>query len=125
MRESSRPSSTRFADGAAAPDLIGINHYLTSERFLDHRIHLYPGLEPGGNGRDVYVDAEAVRVAEPRRARSASPPRLREAWERYGIPLAITEVHHGCTRDEQLRWFAEVWRTAEAGRGARAWTCAR
>jgi dTDP-4-dehydrorhamnose reductase len=40
-------------------------------------------------------------------------PRLREAWERYGIPIAITEVHHGCHRDEQLRWFAEVWKTAK------------
>jgi dTDP-4-dehydrorhamnose reductase len=39
-------------------------------------------------------------------------PRLREAWDRYRIPLAITEVHHGCTRDEQLRWFAEVWDAA-------------
>jgi dTDP-4-dehydrorhamnose reductase len=26
--------------------------------------------------------------------------------------MAITEVHHGCHRDEQLRWFAEVWKTA-------------
>ena len=39
-------------------------------------------------------------------------PRLREVWQRYGIPLAITEVHHGCHRDEQLRWFAEAWDTA-------------
>ena len=44
------------------PDLLGINHYLTSERFLDHRLHLYPGVAAGGNGRDTYVDAEAVRV---------------------------------------------------------------
>ena len=97
--------------GAAAPDLIGINHYLTSDRFLDDRTHLYPGLDAGGNGRDVYVDAEAVRV------RSLAGdvglgPRLREAWQRYSIPLAVTEVHHGCTRDEQLRWFAEAWATA-------------
>ncbi len=39
-------------------------------------------------------------------------PRLREAWARYSIPIAITEVHHGCHRDEQLRWFAEAWDTA-------------
>ena len=40
-----------FADGAATPDQIGVNHYLTSERFLDDRIELYPDLPPGGNGR--------------------------------------------------------------------------
>lgn len=105
-----------MASGEAAPALLGINHYLTSERFLDHRLHFYPGQAPGGNGRDTYVDAEAVRVKrlEPD---TGFGPRLREAWERYGIPMAVTEVHHGCTRDEQLRWFAEVWKTAGALRG--------
>ena len=100
-----------FAGGEARPDMLGINHYLTSERFLDHRTHLYPWFQPGGNGRDTYVDAEAVRVKrlEPE---TGLAPRLREAWDRYGIPIAITEVHHGCHRDEQLRWFAEVWETA-------------
>ncbi len=101
-----------FAEGEAKPDLIGINHYLTSERFLDHRTHLYPGHEIGGNGRDTYVDAEAVRVKR-LEDDTGFAPRLREAWERYGIPMAITEVHHGCHRDEQLRWFVEVWKTAQ------------
>ena len=100
-----------FEGGQAKPDILGINHYLTSERFLDHRTHLYPWLEPGGNGRDTYVDAEAVRVKR-LEDDTGFAPRLREAWERYRIPIAITEVHHGCHRDEQLRWFAEVWETA-------------
>jgi dTDP-4-dehydrorhamnose reductase len=102
-----------FADGEATPDLVGINHYLTSERFLDHRLHLYPGHDVGGNGRDTYVDAEAVRVKrlEPD---TGIGPRLREAWQRYGIPMAVTEVHHGCHRDEQLRWAAEVWKSCGA-----------
>ena len=94
------------------PDMLGINHYLTSERFLDHRLDLYPGHEVGGNRRDTYIDAEAVRVKR-LEADTGIAPRLREAWERYGIPMAITEVHHGCHRDEQLRWAAEVWRTAQ------------
>jgi len=97
--------------GEARPDIIGINHYLTSDRFLDHRTYLYPWLEPGGNGRDTYADAEAVRVKR-LQDDTGFAPRLREAWERYRIPLAITEVHHGCHRDEQLRWFAEAWETA-------------
>ncbi|MBV8687470.1 MAG: SDR family oxidoreductase [Alphaproteobacteria bacterium] len=102
-----------FQGGEGTPDLLGINHYLTSERFLDHRLHLYPGQQAGGNGRDTYVDAEAVRVKrlEPD---TGIGPRLREAWERYRIPLAVTEVHHGCHRDEQLRWFAEAWKTCGA-----------
>ena len=103
----------RLASGEGKPDLLGINHYLTSERFLDHRTHLYPWLEAGGNGRDTYVDAEAVRVKR-LEDDTGFAPRLREAWGRYGIPIAITEVHHGCHRDEQMRWFAEVWQTANA-----------
>ncbi|HEX4737985.1 MAG TPA: SDR family oxidoreductase [Allosphingosinicella sp.] len=99
-----------FAGGEATPDLVGINHYLTSERFLDHRIHLYPDQPTGGNGRDTYVDAEAVRVHK-LESDTGIGPRLREAWERYRLPLAVTEVHHGCHRDEQLRWAAEVWNT--------------
>ncbi|HVQ09937.1 MAG TPA: family 1 glycosylhydrolase [Allosphingosinicella sp.] len=100
-----------FANGDARPQLIGVNHYLTSERFLDHRLELYPDVEAGGNGRDLYVDAEAVRVAG-LDGDFGLAPRLREVWQRYRIPLAITEVHHGCTREQQLRWFAEVWDTA-------------
>jgi len=37
---------------------------------------------------------------------------LREAWERYHLPLAVTELHLGCTREEQLRWVQEVWDAA-------------
>jgi dTDP-4-dehydrorhamnose reductase len=103
----------QFEGGEAKPDILGINHYLTSERFLDHRTDLYPGHEIGGNRRDTYVDAEAVRVKR-LESDTGIGPRLREAWERYRIPLAVTEVHHGCHRDEQLRWFAEVWSTARA-----------
>ncbi|MDB5694361.1 MAG: family oxidoreductase, partial [Alphaproteobacteria bacterium] len=105
-----REEIASFESGEAVPDLIGINHYLTSERFLDHRLHLYPGQPAGGNGRDTYVDAEAVRVKR-LEADTGIGPRLREAWERYNIPMAVTEVHHGCHRDEQLRWAAEVWKT--------------
>ncbi len=105
-----------FLAGEGKPDLLGINHYLTSERFLDERLDRYPDVQPGGNGRDSYVDVEAVRI--PDLAGQTGPAaRLREAWERYGIPLVVSEVHHGCTREEQLRWFVEVWQAVEALRG--------
>ncbi len=99
-----------FAAHPCPPDIIGVNHYLTSERFLDERVGRYPDRAVGGNGRHRYVDVEAVRVC----AEGTAGPRalLREAWERYEIPLAVTEVHLGCTREEQLRWFKEVWDAA-------------
>lgn len=98
--------------GDGAPDIIGINHYLTSERYLDERTDLFPNEPVGSNGRHNYVDIEAVRVPE-LAGQTGPAERLREAWERYRTPLAITEVHHGCTREEQLRWFHEVWDAAE------------
>ncbi len=101
-----------FLDADAAPDIIGINHYLTSERYLDERIGRYPRHHHGSNGRHSYADAEAVRM--PLAAQDLGPAaRLRETWERYRRPVAVTEAHHGCTRDEQLRWLAEVWSAAE------------
>src|SRR5690606_3103535 len=31
-------------------------------------------------------------------------------------PVALTEVHLGCTREEQLRWLLEAWHAAKACR---------
>lgn len=98
-----------FAEHPCPPGVIGINHYLTSDRFLDDQLRHYP-VAAGGNGRQNYADVEAVRVRE---AGIAGPGAvLRAAWERYRRPLAITEAHLGCTREEQLRWLVEVWATA-------------
>jgi dTDP-4-dehydrorhamnose reductase len=97
------------------PDLLGIDYYLTSDRFLDHRLWLYPHEPIGGNGIHVYVDAAAVR--SPYRGKATLAARIDEAWKRYRLPLALTEIHNGCTRDEQLRWLLEAWQTARAARG--------
>jgi dTDP-4-dehydrorhamnose reductase len=104
-----------FVDHPCPPDVIGVNYYLTSERLLDERLALYPPSTHGGNGRHAYADVEAVRL----RAEGLAGPRelLREVWERYHIPIAVTEVHNGCTREEQLRWLLEIW---EAARDVRA-----
>lgn len=102
-----------FLEHPCPPDLIGINHYLTSVRFLDERLDRYPIGTHGGNGQQRYADVEAVRVC----ATVISPKELlHETWERYHLPIAITEVHLGCTREEQLRWLNEVWNAAEAAR---------
>jgi len=100
-----------LSDEPCPPDIIGINHYLTSERLLDERLERYPEWSHGGNGDQVYADIEAVRVC-------ADGPGgwrrlLQAAWDRYGLPLAATEVHLGCSREEQLRWVAEAWSTAK------------
>src|SRR5918998_241494 len=102
-----------FLEADAAPDIIGINHYLTSERYLDERLSRYPQHHWGGNGTHDYADAEAVRMPLP--SRDLGPAaRLREVWERYRRPIAVTEAHHGCTRDDQLRWLMEVWNGVQA-----------
>ena len=96
------------------PSLIGINYYVTSERYLDDRLSLYPPELRGGNGAQAYADAEAVRARPEGIAGHAGI--LCEAWRRYQLPVAITEVHLGCTREQQLRWLAEAWEGAQAAR---------
>ena len=108
-------SIRKLATGVGTPTILGFDHYLTSERYLDHRVGRYPDEPVGGNGRDTYVDVEAVRVAK-LKGQLGPGKRLRELWERYELPIAITEVHHGCTREEQLRWFVEMWKAAERER---------
>jgi dTDP-4-dehydrorhamnose reductase len=106
-----------LATGEAKPDLIGINHYVTSDRFLDHRTSRYPRRTHGGNGRDRYADIEAAR-AELDPLTCGWEPRLREAWERYRMPIVVTEAHLGCEDEcEQVRWLLRVWRAAEKLRG--------
>jgi dTDP-4-dehydrorhamnose reductase len=102
-----------FQEHPCVPDLMGVNYYVTSERFLDDRLTLYDPACHGGNGQQVYVDVEAVRVLP----KTAGPSELlQEAWSRYGHPLAVTEVHLGCTREEQLRWLWHIWGSAEDAR---------
>ncbi|MBV9924922.1 MAG: sugar nucleotide-binding protein [Acidobacteria bacterium] len=99
-----------FTENACPPSIVGVNYYVTSERFLDQRIGLYPAHTHGGNGREVYADVEAVRVRS--EGLSGARAALSEAWGRYRLPLAVTEAHLGCTRDEQMRWMSEVWSDA-------------
>lgn len=104
-----------FREHPCPPDVIGLNHYLSSERFLDERVERYPAHEHGGNGRDAYADVLAHRVRG--ESTNGFTGVLREGWERYGRPLALTEVQNGCTREEQLRWLDEAWQAAEAACG--------
>lgn len=107
-----------FIDNPCAPDILGINHYLTSERFIDDRLERYPRHTHGGNGRHAYADVEAVRVCA--EGLAGAQTLLREVWERYRLPVAITEAHLNCTREEQLRWLKEIWDAARDIRSAGA-----
>jgi dTDP-4-dehydrorhamnose reductase len=102
----------------APPAMIGLNYYVTSDRYLDGRLDRYPRHTHGGNGRQRYADVEAVRVPGIGLRGHASV--LLEAWQRYRLPVAITEAHIGCTREEQMRWLVDAWQGAHdaAARGA-------
>lgn len=99
-----------FVADPCIPDVMGINYYVTSDRFLDHRCELYPPALVGGNGKDTYADVETVRV----RGASIAGHRvaLELLWQRYRRPLAITEVHIGADSEDQIRWLREAWLAA-------------
>ncbi|WBH18144.1 sugar nucleotide-binding protein [Sphingomonas radiodurans] len=105
-----------IADDPCPPDIIGINHYPTSDRFLDHRIQRYAGEPCALDAEQPFSDVPAVRALDP--APEPFAGALREAWERYGLPVALTEVHLGCTREEQMRWTRQAWSAATQARAA-------
>jgi dTDP-4-dehydrorhamnose reductase len=105
----------RLADAPCPPDILGIDHYLTSDRFLDTDLARHPPATHGGNGRDVYADTSAYH--EPALLPDLGfRARLREVHARTGLTLAITEAHAACTREEQVRWLCEAWGAAESAR---------
>jgi dTDP-4-dehydrorhamnose reductase len=105
-----RAELEQLASDPCPPDIVGLDYYPPSERFLDDRIERYPARTHTSNGRDRYADLDAVRVLE------GGPTGFEglalEAWRRYRLPIAATEVHLGCTREDQLRWLKEIWDAA-------------
>lgn len=99
-----------FLDHPCPPDIVGINYYVTSERFLDGRCHLYTESQIGGNGRHRYADVEAIRVCE---EGLRGPARiLNEAYQRYHRPVVMTEAHIGCSVAQQASWLSYAWHSA-------------
>ncbi len=104
-----------FTDHPCPPSILGMNYYVTSDRFLDDRLSLYPAHLPGGDtGTEPLVDIEAVRVRSEGILGAGAV--LKQAWNRYHLPLAITEAHLGCEPEEQRRWLYQIWRQAENAR---------
>ena len=114
------------------PDVIGINHYPLSNRFLDHRAELYPkqfrceGGTPGDGENMRRADLGGPQLFElyPDETQCKYIPPMeiyREVCARYDADVAVTEVHIDGPRESQLRWLNEVWQGAKALReeGAR------
>lgn len=107
-----------FLDNPCPPDIIGVNYYITSERWLDHRPERYPpAYRHHYRGLD-HADIDTARVL-------ATPtpgigPLLREAWERFGLPVAVTEAHIDASREDQMRWLAEIWDACQQQKAAGA-----
>ena len=102
-----------FAENPCPPQMIGVNHYVTSDRFLDERLSQYPEHLHGTNGHQRYADVDAVRVLS---GRYRGWEVLEQAAHRYALPIAVTEVHLGCSREEQLRWLEDAWCACQEAR---------
>ncbi len=97
-----------FAEHRCPPAVIGLNYYVTSDRYLDSRTELYaPFMRGGDTGSEPLVDIEAIRVRPEGIAGACAV--LTEAWQRYRLPVAITEAHLGDRSDQQIRWLREIW----------------
>jgi dTDP-4-dehydrorhamnose reductase len=100
-----------FKENNCPPDIIGVNYYITSERWLDHRVERYPESHRTNYRGIPHADIECPRVL-------ATPtpgigPLLQETWDRYGLPVAVTEAHIDANREDQLRWLVEIWNAAK------------
>ena len=100
-----------FEQNPCPPDIMGVNYYITSERWLDHRLDRYPESHRTQYRGIPHADMECPRVL-------ATPtpgigPLLQETWDRYGLPIAVTEAHIDANREDQLRWLVEIWNAAK------------
>ncbi|SHH17806.1 family 1 glycosylhydrolase [Massilia sp. CF038] len=103
-----------FRANPCPPDVIGVNYYVTSERWLDHRAERFPAHYRGHAGARPCADIETARaLATPT---AGIGPLLDEVWQRYGIALAVTEAHIDANREDQLRWLREIWNASQRAR---------
>ena len=96
-----------FLRNVCCPDIMGVNHYVTSERYLDHHTEKYPVSTHGGNTLHNYADVELVRV--PYDKPHGFKLLMKELWDRYRLPIVVTEAHLHCSREEQMKWFRELY----------------
>ena len=106
-----------LATNPCPPNQVGVDHYITSERYLDADVEAHEHARRGGNGRDRYADVEVTRVRPELRRGAAAL--LRDAWHRYNIPLVLAEAHLACDDEKEgVRWLVELWNAALDARDA-------
>jgi dTDP-4-dehydrorhamnose reductase len=105
------PVLADLAERPSPPDLLGVHHYPPSDRFLDERMERYPAWSHGGNAERRYADVELIRVLGDER--NGLREAVLETSERYAAPIAMTEVHIGGTRTDQLAWWWSAVRAAD------------
>jgi len=103
-----------FQKNKCPADVIGINHYPLSNRFLDENLNDYPEYLHGSNNTYKYADAGAIDTG--RANIIGLEDILEEAFQRYLVPIAITEVHSRGYRESQIRWFHYIWTQAHQAR---------
>lgn len=95
-----------------APDILGLDHYVTSDRYLDDRLDRYPDWTHALDGDARYADVELVRVAgEPVDGFAGA---IHDTWERYRLPVALTEVQLAGEGQDRAAWWREAWSAARA-----------
>ena len=106
------PAELRWiADHACPPDILGLNHYPRSNRWLDHRLHRFHPAFHGSNGRIRYADVAACDTHLATRPSLLSL--LEETWARYKTPIAVTEVHVYEHAEGQAAWWRSAVEAAE------------
>jgi dTDP-4-dehydrorhamnose reductase len=106
-----------FLEHPTPPDVVGLNYYVTSDRWIDERTERFPEWSRGGRV-EPFADVHAA-IGDPQGI-AGHRWVLEQAWRRYGLPVALTEVHLGGSREDQLRWLAEAWEAACAVRATGA-----
>ncbi|HEY0484008.1 MAG TPA: family 1 glycosylhydrolase [Kofleriaceae bacterium] len=94
-----------FRDNPCPPDVMGFNYYITSERYLDEHVGQFPAWSHASNTRHRFADVHSVLAGR----LVGVDTLLRQAYDRFHVPLALTEVHLGSTREQQLRWVADIY----------------
>lgn len=100
-----------FEENTCAPNTLGVVHNLMSDRFFDDQLELYPEWTISEDGQLKHSDVAAVdsgKVDFP-----VFENILKETWERYHIPIAITESHLLGEREAQMRWLGSIWQLCE------------
>jgi len=108
-----------FRERPCPPELMAIEHGISSDRFLDHRIERYPAQThrlDGDVGPYADIDAAQVKLEGITGMRAT----LRTAWDRFRTPLVLVPGHVVGPREEQMRWLRDAWVAATEVRASGA-----